>query len=315
MNHIESMIEGWWKSFHFQNPDTPRPRLTKRVQNKKIVDGLLNAADLLGESVDQVQTLMKLMLPKQASDGENISYFDSYNKYMGGLVRHRTKTTAGRFFRRIFPKAPDQLVEAFAAFWQTNILFDDDDFVLHVGNTKEDFKRAFTSYVRTRGNFSYAYDCASISDSCMRYPFSPLPDHPSVVYASGDFIVVTVRNKKGKTRARCVVGVKDGKYIPNRIYSSCNHSTGLIKDYLKSVGALEVGDGGWHGLKLLRVPYRTDRFLCPYIDNYRYVRVYDADYLVIGSGLRDTSNSTAGVVAFGDPDNPDYWACNDRKRK
>jgi hypothetical protein len=313
MSHIESIIDGWWKSFHFQNPDSSRPRLTKRVQNKKIVDGLLNAAGLLGEDVDQVQALMKMMLPKQASDGENISYFDNYNKYVGGLVRHRTKTTAGRFFRRIFPKAPDQLVEAFAAFWQTNVLFDETDFVLHVGSTKEDFKRAFTSYVKTRGNFAYANDCASISDSCMRYAFSSLPDHPSVVYASGDFIVVTVRNKRGKTRARCVVGVKDGKYIPNRIYSSCNHSTNLIRDYLKSVDANYLGD--WDGLKLLRVPDRPDRFLCPYIDNYRYVRVYNADYLVIGSGLRDTGNSTVGTVSFSAPDDSYYWACNDRKGK
>lgn len=308
MSHIESMIETWWKSYHMMNADTVRPKLTKRVQNKKIVDAMLNAADMLGVNSVEVATLMKLMLPKKASTTDDISFFNDYNKYNLGEIRHRTKTSPGKFFRKVFPSATDPLVEAFAAFYQTNVVFDPSDYILHIGDTKEDFKKSFRSYHRTRGNFQYEYNVASISDSCMRYAFDRLTDHPSIVYASGDFRVIAVRSKSGKTRARAVVGYKDGAYSLNRIYGSCNYSVQMIRDFLKDKEQFD----DWRDLKLLRIKSNgsNNNFLCPYIDNYRYVTIYDADYLIIRSGTYDTSNSTNGQVWWSDPDNEDYWWSN-----
>ena len=306
MSHIESMIEAWWKPFHMMNAATDRPRLAKRVQNKKIVDAMLNAADMLGVDSAEVSTLMKMMLPKKATTGEDISFFNDYNKYNNGLIKHRTKTTPGRFFRKVFPSASDRLVEAFAAFYQTNVVFDVEDYILCVGDTKEDFKKAFRNYYRTRGNFLYETKTASISDSCMRYAFDSLEDHPSIVYASGDFKVITVQSKTGKTRARAVVGYKDGAYSLNRIYGSCNYSVWMIREFLKDKPYFQ----DWDGLKLLKIPAYsgTNRaFLCPFIDNYRCVRVYDEKHLVIGSGPFDTSNSTSGYVSFNHADDPNTW--------
>jgi hypothetical protein len=310
MSHIESTIETWWKSFHITN-EGPRPTLTKRVQNKKIVDAMLNAADMLGVDSDQVKTLMKMMLPRKASDNESISFFNDYNKYNLGLIKHRTKTAPGKFFRKIFPDASNTFVEAFAAFYQTNILFDADDYVLSIGETKEDFKQAFRSYCRTRGNFDFRNNSASISDSCMRYAFDRLSDHPSVVYASGDFKVITVKTKGGKTRARCVVGLeKDtGKFMPNRIYASCNYSKQMIVDYL---AAAETTICDWSGLKLLKIKSTSNRgyYLCPFIDNHRYVCIYDEDHLVIRAGTYETYNSTSGSVCFSNYDQPPTWEVN-----
>lgn len=314
MSHIESLIDTWWKPYHLFN-EGPRPNLTKRVQNKPIIDPLLNAADMLGVDGALVTSLMKLYLPKKASDNESISYFPSYSKYALGMIKHRTKLSPGRFFLKVFPSAPNQLVEAFAAYYQSKVVFDPTDFILHVGNTKEDFRNAFTKYVRTRGNFDYNDNSASISDSCMRYAFDRLSDHPSVVYASGDFVVATVKNKSGKTRARAVLAVRENKegikeYERNRIYASCNHSKQMLLDYFQTIPM--VGRG-WSGFKLLCVEaYEGDgkHFLCPFIDGNRYVSVYDDKHLVIGCSDYEDCNSTSGVVGFSQPDNEQRWVKN-----
>lgn len=304
MSHVEELINKWWKPFTGEE----RPKLTKSIRNKKIVDALLNAADLLTVSSSEVKALMKLMLPMKASTPEDISFFDNYNKYILGEVRHRTKTSPGKFFRKIFPTATDPLVEAFAAFYSNNIEFNSSDYILHVGDTKEDFKNAFTKYYNCRGNLDYSY-AVSISDSCMRYDFDSLSDHPSVVYASGDFKVIAVRTKAGKTRARAVVGYKDGAYSLNRIYGSCNHSVSMILDFLKDKPTFDQ----WFGLKLLKVTaIARDRnsFLCPYIDQYRYVSIYDADHLIIDAEYHEASNGTSGYVYWGNAEIESYWAVN-----
>jgi hypothetical protein len=299
MSHLESVAESFWKIWHMRNEGQVRPILTKRVNNKKIVDALLNAADMLGEDKEALKVVLKLWLPKPATDLESISYFPDYNKYSLGLVKHRTKVYPGRFFLKLFPTAPNNLVEAFASYYQTQVIFDPSDYIIHIGDTKEDFKNAFTRYHKTRGNFDYN-EAASISDSCMRYGFPGLSDHPSVVYASGDFKVITVRSKSGKTRARVVCGYKGGKYSSNRIYASCNHSKQLLLDKLKE---LKDNDFDWRGLKLLKINAFDNRtpaqkqYLCPYIDHYREVSVFGEDHLVIGG--RDTaSNWTGGYVTF-----------------
>jgi hypothetical protein len=299
MSHLESVVEQWWKIWHMRNEGQDRPNLTKRVNNKKIVDALLNAADILGKDKETLKTVLKLWLPKPATDLESISYFTDYNKYSLGLVKHRTKVSPGRFFLKLFPAAPNNLVEAFASYYQTQVIFDPSDYIIHIGDTKEDFKNAFTRYHKTRGNFDYN-GAASISDSCMRYKFATLSDHPSVVYASGDFKVITVRSKSGKTRARVVCGYRGGKYSSNRIYASCNHSKQLLLDKLKE---LKDADFSWGGLKLLKIkafdkPTRVDKqYLCPYIDYYREVSVLGEDHLVIG-GSNTVGNQTSGYVLF-----------------
>lgn len=307
MSTIEKLIEAWWKPLEFSGGT--RSPLTKRVQNKKIVDAVLNGADMLGEDTEQVKLYMKMLLPKKASDISKISYFNDINKYNGGLVRHRTATTPGRFFRKVFPSAPDQLCEAFTAFYQNNIVFDQSDYILHVGNTQEDFKKAFRSYFRTQAGFDYV-NGKSISDSCMRYAFTGLSDHPSVVYASGDFIVATIKSKTGKTRARVVIGVQDFgrglEYSPNNIYASCNYSKQMLLDYLNT---LNVTYFTWSGLKLLRVDSGAGRgrYLCPYIDRWRDVSIYDENYLVVGSDSYSNCNGTGGYVYFSNYNIPKTW--------
>jgi hypothetical protein len=314
MSHIESLTDTWWKPYHMFN-EGPRPKLTKRVQNKSIMDALLNAADMLGVDEALVTSLMKLYLPKKASDNESISYFPSYYKYNLGMIKHRTKVSPGRFFLKVFPSAPNQLVEAFAAHYQSKVVFDPTNYVLSVGNTKDDFRNAFTKYVKTRGDFNYNDNSASISDSCMRYPFNRLSDHPSVVYASGDFVVATVKNKAGKTRARAVLAVRENKkgvkeYIRQRIYGSCNHSKQMLLDYFRTIPMVNQS---WSGFKLLRVEAYEGvwkDFLCPFIDDHRYVSVYNGKYLVIASSSYEDCNSTGGVVSFTEPDNDHRWLKN-----
>jgi hypothetical protein len=272
---------------------------------------LLNASDLLKKDTNQLSKLLKLMLPKKGSNVEQVSFYENYTKFN---LDRRTVTTPGRFFRRVFPDAADQLVEAFASWWQTTIVFDVEDYILHVGDTKEDFRNAFRKYCRTIGSFDYN-GAASISDSCMRYSFDNLSDHPSVVYASGDFKVATIKRKDGKVRARVLIGYKNGVAFSNRIYASCNYSKGLLIDYLKNIKAQDAFYGDeWSGLRLLKIQSGAVRsnctpYLCPYIDNYRYVSINDENTLVITPRASSNyeSNSTCGYLSFYEADDQSKW--------
>lgn len=313
---FEQLIEGWWKNFTGE----VRPAITKRVQNKKIVDALLNAADLLGKDTSELKALLKLMLPKKGTNIEQVSFFENYTKF---TLDRRTVTTPGRFLGRIFPDAPDQLKEAFASWWQTTIVFDMTDYILHLGDTKDDFRNSFRKYCRTVGNFDHN-GAKSISDSCMRYSFDNLTDHPSVVYASGDFKVATIKRKDGKVRARVIIGYKGGVPYHNYIYASCNHSKQLLQEYLNSINSKYAGDerGAWYGLKLLKIeadrPTRSrqyENYLCPYIDFHRYVMINDENTLVINNGEYYENNSTNGYVQFYYPDDETRWYWDGSKKR
>lgn len=310
----EHLINNWWKNC----TDEVRPAITKRVQNKKIVDALLNAADLLKVDTNKFKELLKLMLPKKGTNPEQVSFFENYTKFN---LDRRTVTTPGRFLGRIFPDAPDQLKEAFASWWQTTIVFNPEDYILYIGDTKDDFRDAYLKYCRTVGGFDHSR-AASISDSCMRYPFDSLVDHPSVVYASGDFKVAMIKRKDGKVRARVLIGYKDGVPCANRIYASCNYSRDLLKNYLESIEAKDASRDNslWKGLRLLKI-YDGNRthlyfnYLCPFIDSYRYVSINDENTLVISCGDHYESNSTAGYVSFQYAEDQSRWYWDGVKKK
>ena len=317
--NFEEMAKRWWVN-------AATPELTKRVRNKKIVDALYNAADMLGVDKAGLDKYLKQTLPRKSkNDPNNVAYFGNSYKYDHDRL---TPISCGRFFKTIFPEASDVMTEAFTLFWRDNISFDISDYKLVIGNTREDFKEAFTNHNRTSSvNYDYY---KSISDSCMRYSFDSLAAHPSEVYASGDFEVVTIKSKRGKTKARCVVRIKaeDGSpcYSHGMIYACDNHSGGLIKEYLDSKGGRKMHQTcEWHGANLLKIEdspvdgYNTQFFICPYIDNARYI-LLSADYLKVVSDeyvdlndKRYVSNSTSGGVCFNMKSDRDRYELVEKK--
>lgn len=320
--NFEEMAKRWWVN-------AATPELTRNVRNKKIVDALYNAADIMGVDTTGLDKHLKQVLPRKSKrDAENVAYFQNSYKYANDRL---TPISSGRFFKTLFPEASDKMTEAFTLFWRDNISFDKEDYKLVISKTRQDFKDAFTKYQNTS-----SVDCndfKSISDSCMRYDFDSLTAHPSEVYASGDFEVTTIKSKKGKTRARCVVRVKTEAgnpcYIHGDIYASNNHSGYMIKEYLSSKEGVHMKYSDcWHGAKLLALQIGSRdslgevSYICPYIDYARYVLLSGGDtvdnLVITSTEYLDTytkvyiSNGTRGFSYFDTSDDSNFFG---EKRK
>ncbi len=298
----ETHVEKWWNVDSFP--------LTVKKRNKKIKDALITAGEMCGVDRPSIDKMLQQYVPTKATVEDRVSFYENAVKYQAD---RRTITTPGRFLKRMYPTAPDKMLEAFSLFWKHQVDFESDDYVLSIGTTRQDFKDAFTK-IKTCSSVDYDL-YKSISDSCMRYAFSSLEAHPSEVYASGDFEVVTVKSKKGQTKARCVVMIKtlDGKpcYRRGAIYASDNYSGMMVLDHLK--GMMSDADENlweesdcWHGAKLLKIAQYDSNYICPYIDNNRYV-LMDGDYLrVSGSDYirkhdkEYPTNNTSGYVYLQD---------------
>lgn len=249
------------------------PAINKRPKNKKIIDAVFNAASIMGVDTDGLKEYLKQLAPRKSNvNDENVAYYDNSYKYSNNRP---TSISSGRFLKKVIPSADDKLVEAFTIFWKNCIVFDPEDYVLSFGKTQQDFKDAFTNYYNASG---VDYDrFKSISDSCMRYAFPNLPNHPSEAYASGDFEVVTIKSKSGKTRARCVVRVKwfngCACYVYGSIYASNNFSGEMILSHLHSIqDSRPAGCGGWNGARLKYLPFSDDAYtVAPYVDGHRYM--------------------------------------------
>jgi hypothetical protein len=308
--HFTKLFEKWWVDM------APKGsfKLNKRPDNKNILNAIHNVAELLQVDKDNLETLLKqFSIRKSKVDPENAAYYQNSYKYREERL---TPIAPGRLIKVLFPSAPDKMVEAFTIFWKENIAFDPTDYVFSIGKTQQDYVDAFTKY--RRGSYGSFYK--SISDSCMRYEFSGLSIHPAAVYATEDFELLTVKDKKGKTRARCVVRIKmeDGSdcYHANSIYAADPHSAEIIKNHILSKTPYKTywedfnGHWNWTGARILKISANIERdnetYLCPYIDGNRYVLLHkDGEHLVLSYDTykRDSKieypgnvNSTSGFV-------------------
>lgn len=296
--NYRDLASRWWVQ-------AATPELNKRTRNKPILNAVYQAAGMLGQDTTGLDVYLKQLSPRKSkSDPESLSFYDNSYKYANDRL---TKVGPGRFLKKLLPNATDNLVEGFTIWWKENIAFDPNDYKLVVGTTREDFKKAFNNYRRT-SSMTYINYRKSISDSCMRYAFPRLPCHPSEAYASGDFEVVTVKDKRGKTRARCVVRVKllDGSpcYVAGMVYASDNHSAELIEDHLCSREAVQgYKENFWHEARLLKIDVtRGDGFVCPYVDGNRYVTRLDDEFVILvkeGGNYTEAANNTSGYVNLG----------------
>jgi len=298
--NFNDLASKWWSNFG------DKPDLTRRAKNKPIVDAVFNVADMIGHNTNGLKQYLKMILPRKSKvDGEQVSIYENSYKYS---LDRTLRMDPGRFIKRIFPSCPDKVVEAFAIWYKNNIAFDSGDYKLVIGTTREDFKNAFVNHRHTSGLTFENYQ-KSISDSCMRYSFDGVGCHPSEAYASGDFEVVTVKDRKGKTRARCVVRVKllddTPCYVHGYIYADNDHSAGLIQTHLESKSATppERCDF-WHEARLLNIRIKdhgANYAICPYVDGNRYVARYSEDHLILinddkSNGCEYNFNGTCGYV-------------------
>ena len=282
-------LAAWWV------PDYT-PTLNKRNRNKSLVEQITQIGLKEGYPQDQITTALKIFMPRPSkTDISMLAVFPNSRKYMDDVASYGKP---GKLIKRLYPNLSEKGCEGFSTWYKETFLAAALKMDLSVGQSREDFKKAFRNIIRCSGHLGFSVPktglrIKSISDSCMRYAFPDLPCHPSEVYASGDFEVITVKIGN-KTAARCVVCIRDGKYRPGPIYSSSNLASVLIDDYLADKENF-CNDQDWSKATFLEIPVRNgDYFVVPFVDYLRYVVWKDEKITLTFDG--DAYGNTSGVV-------------------
>ena len=211
-------------------------------------------------------------------------YFPNYDdKYQDAIVMWPTPESRnkgrsarqpmriGRALRRMFPALPETVIDGLVD--KVRREFFSNEFTYHVGKDAASFKHA---YSHTQANFSNVETSGSkkhLANSCMRYSFNSLSNHPTEAYASGDFEIHWLEDPQGNIAARCVVAVAmEGVEItPQRapIYCVSEPAYNQLVSKLDSLGCVNPVNASWVGSRLLAIrAYGEDdnSFIAPYLD-------------------------------------------------
>jgi hypothetical protein len=286
-------LASWWVEDY-------TPTLNKRNRNRALVDQITQIGLSEGYPQDQINTALKIFMPRPSKVDVNfLAVFQNSRKYADDVASYGKP---GKIIKRVYPNLSEKACEAFATWYKETLVAATQRMEIHVGQAREDFKRAFRTIIRCSGNLKRygaktGLMCKSISDSCMRYTFSDLSAHPSEAYASGDFEIVAVR-VNGKTAARCVVCIKDGLYRPGPIYSSSDLASAMIDDYIAGKENL-CKDQDWSKATLLELHSHGSYYIVPYVDYQRYVRWKDGKITICFDS--DSYGNTSGTVYLPKP--------------
>lgn len=200
-----------------------------------------------------------------------VKYYENADKKERGI---KSESKIGKYIRKIAPFYNDKQVEALV-----NIVVEDSiipDYKYNIGSSRADFFNAYTDRAE-RGKYLDEFKC--LNASCMRYSFGS--NHPSEVYASGDFEIHWLTNDYGQVAARVIICLKDKTYGP--IYASHDISgrklRDLINEYYPGIEEAEEQSSPWEGAKLLKI-VNDGQILAPYIDICQSVKD-DGDSLTI----------------------------------
>lgn len=234
-----------------------------------------------------------------------ISYFPDMDKVK---VDRRFKMKPGKFLRKLFPESNDSIVERFVDKYRT--AFDPAEYTFHESTDAKDFGRVYQMPQAPMQNPATTYYRKSLSNSCMRYDFSNLPEHPCNAYGSGDFKIVWITDSNGHLAGRCVVniakhGIKLETPTMGPIYGISETAMNLIESKLKAQGAKMGDSDSWIDARVRNIPYGSE-WIAPYLDFTPQAYNEIGDYLVIASGGSITGNQYQGTQQ-----NEDSCQCHD----
>jgi len=179
----------------------------------------------------------------------------------------QTSMKFGRALRYMFPHLSNEQTEKLVTQYRTEN--SPRVFTLKVGDTREDFRKAYT---HTRADYFNPYTTCnrkSIASSCLHGTLTRGDISPAEVYASGDFSIAWLEDANGYIGGRVVIRDGDGddrKPYAAPVYGVCETSLTQLNDYVDSLGATYDTDG-WVGAKFLKLsdPH-SDAIVGPYID-------------------------------------------------
>jgi hypothetical protein len=143
------------------------------------------------------------------------------------------------------------------------------EYTVHTGFNAKDFAKAYSHTQVAPENLDTSWHKKHSVNSCMRYKFDHMPNHPAEAYASGDFEVIWLEDADGRIGGRVVVAKsKAGVEIKPKagpIYAVSEMAYKKLREFI-SFAEIELGDNqSWVGCQLKAIPYE-DGYIAPYLD-------------------------------------------------
>jgi hypothetical protein len=228
-------------------------------------------------------------------------------------LRDRVSTMkGGKALRRMFAHLNNQHIASMTEDWieQTKPR----EFELVYSEEAVDFVTAYEHTTVSYRNPRLASDRKNLATSCMQqvgrhddYDCEGTYYSVGEAYASGDFGILYVKDKKNHIAGRVVIGIHrtdmDVTYVHNSMYGACEQSLNMMQCYLDEIGSTFHNDsyGAWNGLKL-RVLGDIHDPIVPYVDGeYRCdnVRINGKDYLILNDDGEYSLTDTDGSLCRG----------------
>ena len=241
----------------------------------------------------------KLFKPEVSKDHfGQVSLFMNRKKFDAGT---RTAMKVGRAFKLMYPELSDKVVAELVDAYRTK--FAPKEYTLHSSQKASDFKKAYQHKQAPMENPYTTSSRKSIGNSCMRYTFDDLPNHPAEAYASGDFTIYWCEDKVGNIASRCVVHThSEGDIITPQagpIYGVCENSIDKIADKLHELNTVMFPKSAWGGARMT-VMEHDGGYIAPYLDSDPNCFSHIGNHLIICSdGDIEADNHEHGIQGVG----------------
>ena len=173
----------------------------------------------------------------------------------------------GRALRKMFPELLDHEIDSLVDTVKSKLM--PREYTVHTGFSAKDFAKAYSHKQVAPENLNTGWHKKHMVNSCMRYPFDHMPNHPAEAYASGDFEVIWLEDSDGRIGGRVVVAKsRAGVEIKPKagpIYAVSEMAYKKLREFI-SFAEIDLGDNrDWIGCQLKAIPYKGG-YIAPYLD-------------------------------------------------
>ena len=228
-------------------------------------------------------------------------------------LRDRVSTMkGGKAIRRMFAHLTNQHIASMTEDWIEQSK--PRDFELVYSEDAVDFVTAYEHSTVSYRNPRLASERKNLATSCMQqigrhddYDCEGTYYSVGEAYASGDFGILYVKDKKNHIAGRVVIGIHrngvDVDYVHQSMYGACEQSLDMMKEHLDWMGSTFHGESHrqWHGLKLAVLGDVHDPIV-PYVDGeYRcdLIRNDGKQYFVLNDDGEYSLTETDGTLSHG----------------
>lgn len=173
----------------------------------------------------------------------------------------------GRAIRKMFPELLDHEIDQLVDTIKSKLM--PREYTVHTGFSAKDFAKAYSHTQVAPENLDTNWHKKHSVNSCMRYKFDHMPNHPAEAYASGDFEIIWLEDFGGRIGGRVIVAkARAGVEIKPKagpIYAVSEMAYKKLREFI-SFAEIELGDNqSWVGCQLKAIPYQNG-YIAPYLD-------------------------------------------------